>query len=258
MSLIYTPKGKAREYSPLALNIYSGCDHQCEYCYVRKSPYMSGPEIPVPRKDILTGLKKELESRPPITDQVLLSFTGDPYCKAEEKYGITRQVLELMLEHQVPVAILTKGGTRCLRDIDLFKQFDNIKVGATLTFNLVEYSDKWEPLAESPNDRKHALMILHDLGIRTWVSIEPVISPKQSLSLIHQSLPYVDQYKVGRWNHDARANLIDWKAFGTEAVRILREAGKDFYVKKDLAVHLDGLTPEETNMDRLALKRGGL
>jgi hypothetical protein len=29
MSLIYEPKGKAREYSPLALNTYSGgCDHQ--------------------------------------------------------------------------------------------------------------------------------------------------------------------------------------------------------------------------------------
>ena len=33
MSLIYEPKGKAREYSPLALNVYSGgCDHACRYC----------------------------------------------------------------------------------------------------------------------------------------------------------------------------------------------------------------------------------
>ena len=33
MPLIYTPSGKAREYSPLALNIYNGCDHGCTYCY---------------------------------------------------------------------------------------------------------------------------------------------------------------------------------------------------------------------------------
>lgn len=31
---IYEPSGKAREYSPLALNLYKGCDHGCNYCYV--------------------------------------------------------------------------------------------------------------------------------------------------------------------------------------------------------------------------------
>jgi DNA repair photolyase len=36
MSLIYSPKGKAGEYSPLAVNIYNGCNHGCFYCYVPK------------------------------------------------------------------------------------------------------------------------------------------------------------------------------------------------------------------------------
>lgn len=32
MSLVYCPTGKAREYSPLALNVYTGgCDHGCRY-----------------------------------------------------------------------------------------------------------------------------------------------------------------------------------------------------------------------------------
>ncbi len=31
--LIYVPKGRAREYSPLALNLYRGCEHRCSYCY---------------------------------------------------------------------------------------------------------------------------------------------------------------------------------------------------------------------------------
>ena len=33
MSVIYEPKGKAREYSPLALNLYLDCSHGCKYCY---------------------------------------------------------------------------------------------------------------------------------------------------------------------------------------------------------------------------------
>jgi len=31
---IYEPKGRAREYSPLALNYFKGCDNGCAYCYV--------------------------------------------------------------------------------------------------------------------------------------------------------------------------------------------------------------------------------
>ena len=31
--VVYEPRGKAREYSPLAANLYSGCSHQCKYCY---------------------------------------------------------------------------------------------------------------------------------------------------------------------------------------------------------------------------------
>lgn len=36
MAAIYEPKGAAREYSPLALNYQTGCDHGCVYCYVPK------------------------------------------------------------------------------------------------------------------------------------------------------------------------------------------------------------------------------
>ena len=31
---IYEPKGKAKEYADLALNIYEGCSHGCKYCSV--------------------------------------------------------------------------------------------------------------------------------------------------------------------------------------------------------------------------------
>jgi DNA repair photolyase len=34
MTIIYEPTGKAREYSPLAANLYSGCDHNCDFCFV--------------------------------------------------------------------------------------------------------------------------------------------------------------------------------------------------------------------------------
>ena len=32
-TIIYEPSGKAREYSELAANFYTGCLHACKYCY---------------------------------------------------------------------------------------------------------------------------------------------------------------------------------------------------------------------------------
>ena len=33
MKPIYKPKGAAKEYGDLALNIYTGCPHRCFYCF---------------------------------------------------------------------------------------------------------------------------------------------------------------------------------------------------------------------------------
>ena len=85
-------------------------------------------------------------------------------------------------------------------------------------------------------------------------AIEPVIDPIQSLVLIRATLPFVDQYKLGKWNHDPRADDIDWKQYGAEAVEILRSNGKQFYVKEDLQPYISGLTEQETDMDYMSLK----
>ena len=33
---IYQPKGKAKEYSQWACNLYKGCSGDCEYCFMKK------------------------------------------------------------------------------------------------------------------------------------------------------------------------------------------------------------------------------
>lgn len=76
------------------------------------------------------------------------------------------------------------------------------------------------------------------MGIRTWASLEPVIDREQSLQIIRETQDFVDEYKIGRWNHDRRSNEIDWQTFTEEAVSLCRELGKEFYIKKDLEVFL--------------------
>lgn len=251
--LIYEPTGKAREYSPLALNHYRGCDHLCSYCYARKA--FGQPDMVSARAGVIQKLRRELEEGPLPDKQVLLSFMGDPYCQANETLRLTTQVLEILLPLGIPVALLTKGGLRGLRDLDLLKG-RNVKLGATLTFMNPARSAQEEPGAAPPDERLLMLKRAHECGIKTWASIEPVIDPAESLAVIRASLPYVDQYKVGRWNHDKRAHDIDWPAFAREAIETIRAAGKQLYVKKDLrpALPLTGyLRPLECDADALAL-----
>jgi len=246
MSLIYTPRGKAREYSPLALNIYSGgCDHACKYCYCRL--FQQG-WCDTPRRRDLSKLAKEAEQA---DEQILLCFISDPYNRHDVEWKDTRKALQILSSAKCSVAILTKGGMRCLRDIDIFRSWpDNrLKVGATLT-----KSDEIEPGAATHSERIAALRELHAAGIKTWASIEPVIDPTRSLQAIEEAMPFVDEFKVGTLNHEKTET--DWNAFAVDAVTMIRNAGKMLYVKRDLRKYLpDGyLTAEEGNQNYLTIQ----
>lgn len=206
MSIIYKPCGMAREYSPYALNIYIGCSHRCKYCYAphtlqKKSEYYFGK--PEPRKNLLKLLEKDLKNNV-YEEQVLLSFVGDCYCDSTDNGETMREVLKMLNYYHVPVAVLSKGGKKMLRDLDIFKSFeDRITVGTTLTFLDEEKSKEWEPFASLPQERLETLKILHDSGIKTFASFEPTIEPSESLKLIKLTLEQnsVDHYKIGKLNN---------------------------------------------------------
>lgn len=255
MSLIYEPRGKAREYSPLALNHYTGgCSHRCTYCYCSGMSKAFGQKwegLEVPRA--LPGLDRQAAGA---SRQILLSFKGDPYCHAEPTCRHTRHVLGILAAARCSVAILTKGGTRCLDDLDMFARWPDarVKVGATLTFLDAGKSREHEPGAADPADRLDALRALSSRGVHTWASIEPVIDPRESLAVIEASLPHVDAYKVGKLNH--RANTTDWRAFVVAAAEMIRSGGRTLYVKDDLRPFAPSgfLRPEECNPETVYLQ----
>jgi DNA repair photolyase len=265
MITIYQPQGKAREYSPLALNIYKGCDHNCFYCYVpdmlsRFQPDYNHRTVEQ-RLNVLNDLRKSAKKYYNTEFQVLLSFTSDPYCSYNDVVKLTRSALEILLENRIPVAILSKGGKRVLQDLDLFKEFkENIKVGTTLTFDNDRDSLMYESGAAVFTERIETLAILDENGITTWVSIEPVINPYMSLNCIELSLPFTSHYKIGKLNHypDIESK-IDWGMFLNDSVEIMRRNNKEFYIKEDLRKHnkyfVTKLYENEIDMDYLNVKQ---
>ena len=246
VTLIYPPKGRAGEYAALALNHYHGCDHACAYCYVpnvlRERPEeFHQPRLREDRQRFLAKLEREADrfmatvgKRSP---QVLLCFSTDPYCQFDAEQRLTRDVIQVLHRYGIPVNVLTKGGMRAHRDIDLFTEQDAF--GSTLTCLSDAESHQWEPGAALPADRLAALRLFHAAGIPTWVSLEPVINPIDVFQLIEKSYPFVDTWKVGTLNYHPRASKIDWAEFGREVKQRLDAVGACYIFKADLLAKLD-------------------
>lgn len=237
MSVIYEPNGKAREYSPLACNIYLGCNHGCRYCYAPAIRYTTRDQYlhVEPRRNIVNEFEKDCKKHVRSDKQVLFCFMSDPYNAREQELRLTRECLKIALRNEVPVAILTKSAS-VLNDIDVFKKFEGkVQVGFTLTFDNDKDNSEWEPGASTPSERIEALKNLHDHGIKTWASFEPVIIPDQSIAMIKKSIHYTDMYKIGKINNfNGIDKTIDWTDFLEKTIEILRGVGKPFYIKRDL------------------------
>jgi DNA repair photolyase len=235
-SIIYAPRGQAGEYSPLATNPYRGCGHGCAYCYVPDVLHMTRKEFDagaVPRANWIQLLTKDAAKykAAKLTGQVMLSFTTDPYHTGDT--ALTRTTLETLKDHGLGICTLTKGGTRSLRDIDLFRPKRDA-FASTLTSMDEKFSKKWERNAALPADRIAALRAFHERGIFTWVSLEPTIDVESSLAIVEATHEFVDLFKVGRVNYLPMTRTTDWGDYTLRMLDVLNRVGAKHYIKRDL------------------------
>lgn len=248
--VIYEPKGRAGEYAPLATNLYRGCGHGCIYCFGPATLYIDQQEFikAAPRHGIIEKLIKDAPIAAATYDgtdkRVLLCFTCDPYQPINETYQLTSSAIMILHDSGFNVTILTKAGKRAEEDFNLFQPGDEF--ATTLTFLDEGKSQQWEPQAALPQDRIDTLKKAHSLGIRTWVSLEPVIEPATSLEIIKETHTFVDLFKVGKLNYaeklpepfKSQVKDIDWHKFAKNAITTLEEYGCKYYIKKDLRRYL--------------------
>lgn len=239
---IYKPRGRAREYAALAANLYDGCSHGCLYCYGPAARYKSREDFHragTRGPGFLRLLERDAArfSRAEVTGQVLLCRSCDPYQPIDEELKVTRQAIQALHRHGLSVQILTKGGARALRDIDLLGAGDAF--ATTLTLLDDAESLHWEPGAAPPSERILVLEAFHRAGVPTWVSLEPVIRPADSLELIRRTAAFTDLYRVGKMNHYRLPWPVDWRQFALDTVALLESLGKPYYLKADLAAYLE-------------------
>jgi len=173
-------------------------------------------------------------------DIVLLSSITDPYLPIEQRYRVTRSILEVLLKHQISISILTKSDL-VLRDIDLFTKFKNCEVGLTI-ITLDEYVSKvFEPRAPPPSRRLKALKMLKEHGIKTYAFIGPILPCFTNLREIFSSISgIVDDIMAESLN----IKCGNWKSIQMALQENFPSCAKEFFAKVKDVNYWNGIGKE--------------
>ncbi len=154
------------------VNCYRGCVHGCTYCFARQYHeylgYGAGTDFEtkiVVKTNAPHILRQELKKTRDKIPHLDFSFATDPYLPLEASYGLTRKCLEVCVDFQVPVAVITKAPL-VTRDIDLLKKLRKVSVFFSLPFLTKEKSNPFEPYTPVPEARFRAMREIADAGIQ--------------------------------------------------------------------------------------------
>ena len=257
---LYQPKGKAAEYSPWAVNFYTGCSNDCDYCYCKRGVmshvWDNKPHLKKCFKDeddALSVFKREIAKNQEVLWQssILFSFTTDPMLP--ETIALTLGAMQIALDYDVPVKILTKRADwfPLLETPNFIKHKDKIAVGFTLTGR-----DDLEPGASPHIERIDTMRKCKDLGIHTFASIEPIVDLENSDRAISDALPYCDLFKVGLMSGGAKpdksalADFVErWgRIFAKHGIKVYWKDSVRDYLGDDLVLDMDSSVESNYNI----------
>ena len=230
---IYKPSGRAGEYGDYALNIYTGCPHECKYCFAPKVLRQTADRFHdniKPRKNIIEETEKCLKN-PELKGKLIhLCFTCDPLPRGCD-ITPTVEIIKRIKAAGANVQLLTKNDPTPVVEYLDENDWVGITYAGTKLHQILQAPDE-EPGAAPVLDRLCGLLNAHKKGIHTWVSMEPVLNADEALRFLKQGYPYIDRYKIGKLNY--HPSDIDWAWFGKEAEAICISNGYDYYIKEDL------------------------
>ncbi|MCG8435984.1 MAG: PA0069 family radical SAM protein [Gammaproteobacteria bacterium] len=167
-----------------SINPYRGCEHGCIYCYARPShayvdlsPGLDFETKLFFKKDAAKLLRRELAKPSYRCQTIVLGANTDPYQLMEKDYRVTRDILEVLDEHNHPVAIVTKSAL-VTRDVDILsgmaaRNLAAVAVSVTSLRNDIKRT--LEPRAAAPAGRLKAMRELSDAGVPVTAMVAPVI-----------------------------------------------------------------------------------
>lgn len=167
-----------------SMNPYQGCEHGCAYCYARNAHeywgFSAGTDFEqkiIVKKNAPQLLARRLSSTHWQVEPIALSGNTDCYQPLEERFRLTRGLLEVGLKFGNPVGIITKNSL-IERDLDVLKELASeglVHVHISLTTLNEDLRRQMEPRTASGKKRLKTIERLSNAGIPVGVMLAPLI-----------------------------------------------------------------------------------
>jgi DNA repair photolyase len=229
-----------------SMNPYQGCEHGCIYCYARNSfeywGYSAGLDFETKilvKKNAPELLRKFLMHPKWEPVPIMLSGNTDCYQPAEQKFRLTRKMLEVCNEFNQPVGILTKNAW-ILKDKDILQEMAKKKIISAMV-SITSFDDElrrvMEPRTTTGKQRLRVIEELSKAGVRMGIMMGPMIPGLNEHEMQHIMKSAKDAgatftaYTFIRLNGAIKLLFHDWlyKNFPDRADKVwhLIEAGHD-------------------------------
>jgi len=167
-----------------SMNPYAGCEHGCIYCYARNVHeywgYSAGMDFEqkiIVKKNAPQLLRKFLMHPKWDATPLMLSGNTDCYQPAEQKYRLTRGMLEVCNEFNQPVGILTKNSW-ILKDKDVLQEMAKKRLVSAMV-SITSFNEDlrrvMEPRTTTGKQRIKLIEEMSKAGVRMGVMLGPMI-----------------------------------------------------------------------------------
>lgn len=167
-----------------SMNPYAGCEHGCIYCYARNVHeywgYSAGMDFEqkiIVKKNAPQLLRNFLMHPKWDATPLMLSGNTDCYQPAEQKYRLTRGMLEVCNEFNQPVGILTKNSW-ILKDKDVLSEMGRKNIVSAMVSITSFNEDLRRVMEPRTTTAKQKLKVINELssaGIRMGIMMGPMI-----------------------------------------------------------------------------------
>jgi len=226
------------EWATYQFNFEFGCIHNCQYPYPCWAKDLNDrfKWTPIWAKPVLRKEKyiwkwiDTLRYKP--RGNIFFQELGDAYQRIPIIQKMARRWLKVLLPMHHIVLILTKSPD-VRKDFDLITQYENVKVGFTIT-SLEK--NPYEPFAPPNPERIKCMREAHDLGIETFASIEPWI-PKVTdpIQIVEKTSEFCDYYIIGSLNYRLKPVYPSfYRKELPKLIQFLKDSGVRYRIKKEL------------------------
>jgi DNA repair photolyase len=159
------------------LNPYSGCSFGCTYCYAAffsrddelQRTWGEWVHAKTNALQTLRRMRTDLRGK-----TVYMSSVTDPYQSVERRLELVRELLPELARRGARLVVQTRSPL-VTRDIDLFGEFDAIRVNMTVTTDDDDVQRAFEPHCPTNRKRLDAIATVAAAGIDCRITLTPLL-----------------------------------------------------------------------------------